>query len=172
LERWFFSRSHAFFDAEFEERTDAVRGKGMHALETGGTAMPSMNTASTDRRSQFHTEVRAPIEAVVERVILFVFGVIEVLIALRFVLRLLGANAEAGFVQLIYGVSGIFMTPFNSIFGTQHVAGATFEWSALVAMAIYALIAWGVVMLIRAVNPRERSETVESVEKDNDVRVP
>jgi len=46
------------------------------------------------------------------------------------------------------------------------VAGAIFEWSALVAIAIYALIGWGIVELIRVVNPRDRAETVQRVEKD------
>jgi len=133
--------------------------------------MPNANTASTDRRSEVHTEVRAPIEAVATRVIWFVFAVIEVLIAVRFLLRLLGANAEAGFVQMIHGISGVFMAPFNAIFGTQSVAGATFEWSALVAIAVYALLAWGIVSLIAAVNPRDRSDTVETVQKDENATV-
>jgi hypothetical protein len=133
--------------------------------------MLNVNSASTDRRSQVHTEVRSPIEAILGRLVWFVFGVIEVLIAIRFVLRLLGANSRAGFVQLVYGVSGFFMAPFNSIFGTQRVSGAVFEWSALVAIAIYALIAWGIVMLIRAVSPRRHAQTVERVESD-DVRAP
>jgi hypothetical protein len=102
---------------------------------------------------------------------MFVFGVIEVFIAIRFVLTLLGANAEAGFVKFIYAVSDVFMAPFNAIFSTQTVEGATFEWSALVAIAVYALIAWGLVALIRAVSPRRHSETVERVEKQDDVRV-
>ncbi|MDP1858237.1 MAG: hypothetical protein Q8K82_06185, partial [Gemmatimonadaceae bacterium] len=68
------------------------------------------------------------------RVVWYVFGVIGVLIAIRFVLLLLGANAQAGFVRMIYGVSGIFMMPFVAIFKTQRVSpGAVFEWSALVA---------------------------------------
>ena len=96
-------------------------------------------------RSQVHTEIRWPIEAVLSRVVMFVFGVIEVFIAIRFVLTLLGANAEAGFVKFVYGVSDVFMAPFNAIFSTDRVSGATFEWSALVAIAVYALIAWGLV---------------------------
>lgn len=134
--------------------------------------MLNANTSSSDRRSQVHTEVRAPVEAVVTRVVWFVFGVIEVLIAIRFVLELLSANGAAGFVQFIYGLSGVFMAPFIAILGTQRVSGATFEWSALLAIAVYALVAWGVVALIRAVNPRDRSETVERVEKDDDVKAP
>lgn len=132
--------------------------------------MPNLNTASSDRRSQVHTEVRAPIEAMMSRIVWFVFGFIEVLIAIRFVLKLFGANSDAGFVQLVYGVSGVLMAPFSTIFGTARVSGATFEWSALVAIAVYALIAWGIVQLIRAVNPREHAETVQRVEKDEDVQ--
>ena len=128
--------------------------------------MPSANNSSNDRRSQVHTEVRAPVEVVLSRLVKYGFGVVEVLIGLRFVLRLLGANPTAGFVQLVYGASGFFMAPFSTIFSAQTVAGAIFEWSALVAIAIYALMGWGIVELIRAVNPRDRAETVHRVEKD------
>jgi hypothetical protein len=134
--------------------------------------MSNGNTASADHRSQVHTEVRVPVERVLARVVWFVFGVIEVLIAIRFVLELLGANIQAGFVRMVYGVSSIFMAPFNAILRTQSVEGATFEWSALVAIAIYALIAWGIVTLIGAVSPRDHAETVERVETDRDVRAP
>jgi hypothetical protein len=131
--------------------------------------MATTNATSTGSRSQVHTEVRVPMEAVMTRVVWFVFAVIEILIAIRFVLMLFGANAAAGFVRMIYGVSEIFMAPFVAIFSTQRVAGATFEWSALVAIAVYALIAWGITALIRTLSPRERSETVERVVKDADV---
>ena len=131
--------------------------------------MPNTSAVSTDHRSQVHTEVRAPWEAVVTRVVWFVFAVIEILIAIRFVLMLTGANAAAGFVNMIYGVSGIFMAPFVAIFGVQRVGSATFEWSALVAIAVYALIAWGITALIRTLNPREQAETVEQVTQDADV---
>lgn len=133
--------------------------------------MVNASTSSSDRRSQVHTEVRAPVEAVVTRVVWFVFGVIEVLIAIRFVLELLGANAAAGFVQFIYGLSNVFMAPFIAILGTARVSGATFEWSALLAIAVYALVAWGIVALIRAANPRVQSETVERVESDENANV-
>lgn len=133
--------------------------------------MADMNTASTDRRSEVHTEVRRPMEAIVAGIVWFVFGVIEVLLALRFVLLLLGANAEAGFVKLIYGLSAVFMAPFSAIFETQAVAGATFEWSVLVAIAIYALIAWGIVALIQAISPREQAATVERSEKNDTAQV-
>ena len=130
----------------------------------------SNTTVASVNRSQVHTEVRSPVETVLARVIWFVAGVVEVFLAIRFVLTLLGANAEAGFSKLIYGVSDVFMAPFNAIFSTGRVSGATFEWSALVAMAVYALIAWGLVALIGVVSPRKHAQTVETVQTDEDVR--
>ena len=130
--------------------------------------MANVEAGSSARRQQVHTEVRAPLEVILARVVSYVFGVIEVLIALRFALLLFGANAAAGFVAFIYGASSPFMAPFNAVFQTQTAAGATFEWSALVALAVYALIAWGIVALIGAVSPRRSSETVERVEQNED----
>lgn len=134
--------------------------------------MPYTDPGSVDRRTEVHSEVRRPIEMILSRVVWYVFGVIVVLIGVRFVLKLFGANTGAGFVQFVYGLSGVFMAPFNTIFKALVVSGATFEWSALVAIAVYILVAWGVVALIRAVTPRESPETVRREQKDEDVRVP
>jgi len=56
------------------------------------------------------------------------------------------------------------MAPFVAIFNSQTVKGATFEWSALVAIAVYAIVAWVIIALIRALTPGPSSETVETVE--------
>jgi len=103
------------------------------------------------------------------RVVWFVFGAIDVLIAMRFVLALFGANTEAAFVRMVNSVSDVFMAPFAAVFSTQSVSGATFEWSALVAIVVYTLIAWGLTALIHAVSPREQAGTVERVVQDDDV---
>lgn len=129
-----------------------------------------MSTVSADRHHAVHREYRAPIERVMVRIVNWVFGVIMAFVALRFVLLLLGANSAASFVQFIYGVSDVFMVPFVAIFNTTRVEGATFEWSALVAIAIYALLGWALVSLVRAVSPREYVEDVTAVEThDTDV---
>jgi len=105
------------------------------------------------------------------RVVYYILGVIEVFLALRFVLRMLGANAETAFVQFIYSVSAVFMAPFSAIFKTTVTEGAKFEWSILVAMAVYALVAWGIVALINVISPRRSSQTVERVEQSEDTAV-
>jgi hypothetical protein len=130
--------------------------------------MASVDTGASARRQVIHTETRSPIEAVLARLVYYVFGAIEVLVAARFILLLFGANAKAGFVAFIYGFSALFMAPFTAVFKSQTAVGATFEWSALVALAVYALIGWGIVTLINAVSPRRSSETVERVEQSED----
>jgi hypothetical protein len=116
-------------------------------------------------RAVVSSERRRPAETIVIDIVYFIFGVIEVILGLRFVLRLLGANPEAGFVQIVYAISTPFMAPFEAVFATQQVEGAVFDWSVLLAMAVYALIAWGIASLIRAATPRSSSGTVEQVEQ-------
>jgi hypothetical protein len=77
------------------------------------------------------------------RAIYLIFGLIEALLLIRFVLKALGANAEAGFAQFIYGVTGPLVAPFLGLFGTpQAASGATLELHTLMALVIYALVAW------------------------------
>ncbi len=114
--------------------------------------------------TRIYSGSRESVGSWISRVVMFVFGVIELLILVRFFLLLVGANTATGFVQWIHQTSGIFMAPFNAILGTQTINGAIFEWSALVAIAVYALIAWLIVALIRALTPRRGPETVETVE--------
>ncbi len=67
-------------------------------------------------------------------------GFIQGILLLRFVLLLTGANPAAGFVQLIYQLSGVFMAPFRLIFPSTAAGGSVIDWSILVAMAAYYLL--------------------------------
>ncbi|HEY7420056.1 MAG TPA: hypothetical protein VH593_33065 [Ktedonobacteraceae bacterium] len=85
-------------------------------------------------------------------VISFVLSVLEIVLALRFVFRLLGANQYNGFVAALYSFSYIFAAPFSGIFTNPTVGSSyVFELSTLVAMIIYALVAWGLIALARIV---------------------
>jgi hypothetical protein len=71
-----------------------------------------------------------------------IFGLIEALIGIRFVLRLLGANPDAGFAQFIYGITGGFIAPFVGLFGVPQFNGSVVEIHSIVAIVVYALLAW------------------------------
>jgi hypothetical protein len=79
----------------------------------------------------------------------FVVGIIDVLIAARFLGKLLGASSQSAFVHAIYQVSGVFVAPFTGIFGDTGNKTNTFETASLVAIVVYGVIAWGLVVLIR-----------------------
>jgi hypothetical protein len=79
----------------------------------------------------------------------FIVGVIDVLIAGRFLLKLLGASAQSSFVSFISGLSSPLLAPFHGIFPNSGSATNIFEPASLVAIGVYALIGWGAVVLIR-----------------------
>ena len=85
------------------------------------------------------------------RVIWFIVGLMAVLLAIRFVLLLTGANENAGFAQLIYGVTGWMVGPFAGLFGNVTYPGAeqtgVFEAASLIAIVVYALVGWGLTKL-------------------------
>jgi hypothetical protein len=92
------------------------------------------------------------------QVIYFVFGAIEGLLALRFVLLLLGANEGAPFVTFIYRLSRPFVYPFLGIFGEPTLGASVIEWSSLVAIIVYMAIAYGIVRLIELIySPNRRT---------------
>jgi len=82
---------------------------------------------------------------------------LDVLIAIRFVLKLLGAN-PAPFVRFMYDLTWPLVVWFHGIFNTAQEGRSILEPESLVAMAIYALIGWGIVSLIRLMS-RPRSNT-------------
>jgi hypothetical protein len=106
-----------------------------------------VQTAPVERVAVVNQESQYNFRAVA--IIGFVAGIVNVLIALRFVLRLLGASTQSAFVNAIYAVSAPLVAPFHGIFGDSALKASYFETAALVAIVVYALIAWGLIVLVR-----------------------
>src|SRR3989338_3207022 len=98
------------------------------------------------------------------QIIWYILGVIEVLLAFRVVLKFLGANAFSGFTNFIYALSSPFALPFSGIFGTTESSSLIFEWSTLIAMAVYAVVAYGIVALFQLVKPTNQEEVEQTVD--------
>jgi len=95
-------------------------------------------------------------------VVWFVVGVIEIFIAARFLGKLFGASAHSAFVNFIYQVSGPMVAPFTGIFGDTGTRTNTFETASLVALVVYAVIGWGLVVLIRIVTAPKGAKPASS----------
>ncbi len=103
--------------------------------------------------------VQGDAKSTIANVVWYVYGFISIILLIRFVLKLLAANPNNSFVNFMYNVSGVLSAPFDSIFGvtTTNAGTATsvFEPSILVAIAVYGLIAWGIVKLLSLNQPND-----------------
>lgn len=84
----------------------------------------------------------------VTQLIWLFLGILEAALALRFLFKLIGVNAANTFASFLYGLTNLFVLPFESLIGAPSTAGMTFEFSTLIAMIIYALIGWALERLV------------------------
>ena len=92
----------------------------------------------------------------------FIVGVVDIFIAARFLGKLFGASAQSAFVNFIYQVSGPMVAPFTGIFGDTGSKTNTFETASLVALVVYAVIGWGLVVLIRIITAPKGTKPASS----------
>ena len=84
------------------------------------------------------------------RVIALVFTVLEVLLLVRFTLKLLAANADQPFVSAIYGITEPLVAPFRGIFA-QPAGTPVVEIATILAVIFFVLLAALIVAIVRAV---------------------
>jgi hypothetical protein len=89
-----------------------------------------------------------------------VLAIVEILLTIRLVLKLLDANPDAGFSLLLYGITSIFVFPFQGVFPSIQTDGSIFELSTLLAMVIYALLTWVIVRVILVSRRRRHMPTM------------
>ncbi|MGH4117366.1 YggT family protein [Clostridium sp.] len=98
------------------------------------------------------------------KIVYYILGIIEIFFAFRLIFKLLGANPGSTFVSLIYTISGAFLAPFSEIFRTAVTKGietkSVLEPATIIAMIVYALIAYGIVKLIE----------IAGIHKDKEVK--
>lgn len=115
---------------------------------------------SEDKVVNTPTRNQATNSQTVEYLVYFLFGALEILLAFRLVLKLTGASLSSGFVGLIYGLTGIFILPFEGIFHQATTKGiettAVLEPATLVSIIVYAVLAVGVVKLVRILSGKQQ----------------
>jgi len=118
--------------------------------EDSGVDTTGANVQQQTKRIQ--TESAVDTKTTAQNAVWYLLGFVEILLGFRLVLKLFGANPSTSFVDMMYGVTGVLTAPFDRIFGvsstTTGETRSVFEPSILVAAAVYALIAWGLVKLV------------------------
>ena len=75
----------------------------------------------------------------------WLLSVLEVLFALRFVMKLLGATPTNPFIHLLYGTTDPLLAPFTAALGEQ----SRVEWNTLLGMLVYFLVILALTRLLR-----------------------
>lgn len=101
------------------------------------------------------------------QIVWYILGIIEALLAFRFILKLLGANPNAGFTEFIYSVTHPFAAPFLNVFSIPRVEGSVLEWTTLLAMLVYYLIALAIIKLFIMNKPVSTAEAEVKLEQQN-----
>jgi len=124
-------------------------GAGVTQPVYQGSGVPSVGGASLSPRSQVDQARRRQYNlARITQIIWLVTGVLESVFTIRILLKLMAANPAAGFAVFIYNMTAVFLTPFFGLTATPSANGSILEIPTLIAMLVYALLAWGVVRVL------------------------
>ena len=90
-------------------------------------------------------------------IVYFMFGALELLLAIRVILQLIGANASNGFANFVYGLSSPFVALFASLVQNPALtATSVLEITTIIAMLVWAIVTWLTGRLIWLVLSRPR----------------
>ena len=81
------------------------------------------------------------------QIVWYALSVTEMLLVIRFALKALQANPEAPFTSFMYTISNVFVLPFVTVFQHTRAETSVFEWTTLLAMFVYWLLAVAVIKL-------------------------
>jgi uncharacterized protein YggT (Ycf19 family) len=115
---------------------------------------PSMTPAASNVNVGGTTRASPTSVWTATNVVTLVFTVLEVLLLLRFIFKLTGANANQPLIAALYGATEPLVRPFQGIF-PEPQGPPVLDIAALLAIAFLFLIALLIVALVRAItNPR------------------
>jgi len=102
-----------------------------------------------------HNDVVDEPTSIAAKIVSIIGGLIMGVLALRFILSLLGANRDNAFADLVYGISYPFAAPFFGLFGyTPTYGDARLEFETLFAIGVYALLTWLITRLLTVADRR------------------
>jgi hypothetical protein len=127
--------------------TTGLAGPTDGQIQTAAPVSVARETVRTDSRVTTSSPAGPELG---RRIVVLVFGLIQLVIGARFVLLLLDAREANGLVSGILNLSQLFVGPFEGILRSDalHAGGSTFDIAALVA-----LVGWTIleVVVIKAI---------------------
>lgn len=81
------------------------------------------------------------------QIVWYILMILEIMLAFRFILKFTGANAGAGFSNFVYSITWPLVAPFLAVFPIGSISTSIFEWTTLLAMVVYWIVALVIVQL-------------------------
>lgn len=132
-------------DNNFERQQDLIREQEVFRLQ-----QQERQLKLAKRRAKFGW---------IRNSVLLLIVALEILLALRFFLRLTGANVDNQFARFIYNLSDPFIAPFATLFISPTTASGThiFDLNTLVALMAYGLLGSLVVAVLNYLQGQEQN---------------
>jgi hypothetical protein len=89
-------------------------------------------------------------------IVYFLFAGLEMLLGVRVLLHIVAANMENGFANFINVLSGLFVAPFATLLQNPGSGAMVLEVTTMIAMIVYAIVAWVIGKLIWLTMSRTR----------------
>ncbi len=117
-------------------------------VEQPYAAAPVRDEVVSDRFVQDESVNRLSTLDLVSRVIWFLTGLLLVGLVARFILKATGANTTSSFVRFVYNTTAAFVAPFRGIFSDSVSGNNVLEVSTVVAIVVWALVAFFITWLL------------------------
>jgi hypothetical protein len=140
------------------EMRDSTTANRDHNLQDASQTQPGLqqvhgSDAGASNLMQSHQPLVDPVRrrynlVRITQIIWLVTSVIEALFTIRVLLKLMAANPAAGFAVFIYNMTAVFLAPFFGLTASPSANDSVLELSTLIAMLVYALLAWGIVRVL------------------------
>jgi len=110
-------------------------------------------------------EYRETVYKIVQ-IVWLLFGGLEALISIRVILMLIGANPGNWFTAFVYQLTQLFLWPFQNLIANPSFQNMTLEVTSIIAIIVYALLAWVITRLIWVIFYQRPSRQVTTYDRE------
>jgi hypothetical protein len=159
------SSKHQVGPIESHEEVRIIRQPGDSDDSVGPSAGRPVNI---EHREHFYRDAAAERELRLHKTtqaVWWAVSIVEGLIALRILLRLIGANPENPFASFVYNLSALFLYPFIGLVANPASGGLVLEISSLIGMLVIAGVGWILVRLIWIMFEHTEARTSSTIDR-------
>jgi hypothetical protein len=159
---------------EVKEKVTQDSVKGVDGVPVGSVdrreRVEVVRNQAGERQERIIEDIGSERQSIIAKVVRFIWlatGILEFMILLRMLLKLIAANPNNVFTQLVYGFTDLFLWPFTGLISSPSAGnGMVLEISSFFALLVYAILAWVAVQLIQILATSVKSRSVSVYEYD------